>query len=403
MPLTVVVGAQWGDEGKGRIVDVLARRAHAVARFQGGPNAGHTVFIGNEKFILHLTPMGILNPHTLCCIGLGVLVNPHVVIEEINMLGDRGIDLEGRLMIDFRCHLILPSHIQRDQEREKARGKRKLGTTQRGIGPAYADRTLRDGITIGSFIYNVNNGIEPIADQEYTENCMRLEQYLGDVNLKLYRYLQDGKYLLAEGGQGTMLDLGVGTYPFVTSSNTIAGAASVNLGLGPNRIDQVICVLKAYTTRVGEGPFPTELNNQQGDSMRQLGDEFGATTGRPRRCGWLDGLIARYAARVNGADYWAVTKLDVLDNIDPIKVAVGYEVDGDIVDELPACPISFTQAKPVYRELPGWNSSTKEAKKLEKLPVNARKYLDFIEEFTEVKIGMVSVGSERESLISIDF
>ncbi|MBL7191744.1 adenylosuccinate synthase [bacterium] len=402
MPFTVVVGGQWGDEGKGRIVDALARDAWAVARFQGGPNAGHTVYIGEEKFVLHLVPMGVLNPNTLCCIGLGVLIDPIILLYEIETLKSRGIDLTGRLLIDPRCHLILPAHIKRDQEHEKALGDKKIGTTLRGIGPAFADRTTRVGHNISGFLKAVKNGEKFDIDENYIEKCLKLEPYLDDVSLTLYQYLRANKNIMAEGGQGTMLDLGLGTYPFVTATNTVAGAAAVNLGLGANTIDRVVCVIKAYTTRVGEGPFPTELADSLGEIIRKVGGEYGATTGRPRRCGWFDGLIARYAARVNGVNRWAVTKLDVLDDLDVIKAAVAYKIKGEIIHEIPADPALFVQAEPIYREFPGWKRSIKDARKVNQLPPNALNYLDFIEEFTGVKIGMVSVGYERKSLIMID-
>ncbi len=399
MPLTVIVGAQWGDEGKGRIVDAISSDVDIVARFQGGPNAGHTVYIGEEKYIFHLVPMGILGGNAQCCIGPGVLVDPLVLTGELAELKVRGIPTEGRLMVDPRCHLITPEHIERDRKVETSLGSKRLGTTLKGIGPTSSDRTSRVGVRLGEMIDCIERGENLELPRDYTEACLRLKDNLGDVSLTIFRRLQAGKKVICEGGQGTMLDLGLGTYPYVTSSNTVAAAAAVNLGLGPKYIDRVIGVIKAYVTRVGEGPFPTELEGEVAKRMRDLGDEYGATTGRARRCGWFDGPIARFAARVNGVDQWALTKLDVLDDIDPIKVAVEYEIDGERVEEVPADSASFRRAKPVYRELSGWKRSTRGAKRLEDLPDEARRYLDFIQELTGVGFIFISVGYERNSMI----
>lgn len=401
MPLTVVIGAQWGDEGKGRIVDALAADSKAVARFQGGPNAGHTVYIGEEKYILHLIPLGILNPDTLCCVGLGVVVDPLILTAEIEHLRRRGIDTRGRLMVDPRCHLITPDHIARDREKEKDRGDQKLGTTLKGIGPAFSDRASRTGPRIGPFIEKIVRTGETAFNPEYTAACLKLQPYIGDVSLTLYNLLQQGQPLLAEGGQGTMLDLGVGTYPYVTSSNAIAASAPMNLGLGPKNVDKVVAVIKAYTTRVGEGPFPTELFDNVAAHLGKVGAEFGATTGRPRRCGWFDGVIAKFAARVNGVDKWALTKLDVLDELDTIKAAVAYELDGERIEDLPTDSDSLARVKPIYRQFPGWKKSTRSAKKIEDLPFEARTYLDFIEEYTGAGFGIISVGYERTCMISL--
>lgn len=401
MPLSVIIGAQWGDEGKGRIVDAISTDADIVARFQGGPNAGHTVYIGEEKYIFHLVPMGILSGKALCCIGLGVAVDPLILNGELAELNARGFRVEGRLMVDPRCHLITPEHISRDMQGEQNLGAKKLGTTLKGIGPAFADRTSRIGLRIGSAIDKIENGETLSFPDNYIEACLKLKRYLGDVSLTIHQGLKAGKSVLCEGGQGTMLDLGLGTYPYVTSSNTIAAAAAVNLGLGPKYIDKVIGVIKAYITRVGEGPFPTEIEGEVAAEMRKVGNEYGATTGRPRRCGWFDGPIARYAARVNGVDEWALTKLDVLDNTDPIKAAIAYNIDGELVEEIPPDCGAFSRAKPVYREFPGWKRSTRNCKRLEDLPAEARQYLDFIEEYTEVGFCIVSVGYERNSMIML--
>jgi len=399
MPFTVVIGSQWGDEGKGRIVDALAADAHLVTRFQGGPNAGHTVYIGSEKFILHLIPMGILNPETFCCIGLGVVVDPVVLRNELNELRSREVVPDGRLLIDPRCHIITPEHIQRDKQGETERGDKKIGTTQRGIGPTFTDRARRTGLRLGSAIDRIDSGENFGFPQEYIDAVLELKPYLGDVSLTIYNYLKEGKNVMAEGGQGTLLDLGLGTYPYVTSSNTVAGAAPVNLGLGPKAVNNVIGVIKAYVTRVGEGPFPTEFEGEACMKIREIGDEYGATTGRPRRCGWFDGVIAKYAARVNGIDSWALTKLDVLDELDTIKAAVEYEIDGVRVDEMPAEVEKLNRVKPIYKEFPGWKTSTRSAKKIEDLPLEARNYIKFIEEFTGVKCNIISVGYERTCMI----
>ena len=402
MPLSVVIGAQWGDEGKGRIVDALACDAQAVARFQGGPNAGHTVYIGDDKYIFHLIPLGILNPGTLCCIGLGVVVDPLILLDEIEKLHQRGIDTAGRLMIDPRCHLITPDHIARDRKVENDLGGDKIGTTLKGIGPTFSDRASRVGPRIGAFIERISAGEDVPFIGEYTDACLKLQPYLGDVSLTLYNMLKEGKFVLAEGGQGTMLDLGLGTYPYVTSSNPISGAAPMNLGLGPKNVDKVYAVIKAYTTRVGEGPFPTEIIGSEAELMQKIGAEFGSTTGRPRRCGWFDGVIARYAVRVNGVDKWAFTKLDVLDGLDTVKAAVAYEIDGKRVEEMPTNSLQLYRAKPVYKEFPGWKDSTRNARKLKDLPKQARAYLDFIEEFTGVGFYIISVGYERKCMIMLD-
>ena len=402
MPFTIVIGAQWGDEGKGRIVDALAADADIVARFQGGPNAGHTVYIGKEKFILHLTPMGILNPATQCCIGYGVVVDPIILMGELTELRNRNINPDGRLLIDPRCHIITPDHIARDKKGEDERGVKKIGTTQRGIGPTFTDRTSRRGVRFGAAIDRINAGDDLGFPAEYVKALLSLKQYIGDVSLTIFESLKAGKNVMAEGGQGTMLDLALGTYPYVTSSNTIAGAAPVNLGVGPKSVDNIIGVLKAYITRVGEGPFPTEFEGDAANTIREIGDEYGATTGRPRRCGWFDGLIAKYSARVNGIDSWAITKIDVLDNLEVIKAAVAYEIDGERVAEIPPEVEALYKVKPIYRDFPGWKTSTRNAKKMSDLPKEAREYLDFIQEFTGVRCSIVSVGYERSCMITCD-
>jgi len=401
MPLTVVVGAQWGDEGKGRIVDALAADAAAVARFQGGPNAGHTVYLGKEKFIFHLIPLGIFNPGALCCIGLGVALDPLILCQEIKDLERRGYSVISRILIDPRCHLITPDHIDRDRQMEAQRSEGKIGTTLRGIGPTFSDRASRTGIRLGAYIEKLERGDDVPFKGAFADACLCLKQYIGDVSLTLYRMLKQGKNVLAEGGQGTMLDLGLGTYPYVTASNTIAASAPMNLGLGPKSVDKVIAVMKAYTTRVGEGPFPTEISGGLAEQIRQTGDEYGATTGRPRRCGWFDGVVAKFAARVNGVDRWALTKLDVLDQLDTIKIAVAYQIEGEITEELPNNTIMLSRAQPIYREFPGWKRSTRAARKLQDLPPQTRAYLDFIEDFTGLGFQIVSIGYERKCMIML--
>ena len=402
MPFYVIIGAQWGDEGKGRIVDAVAAQADAVSRFQGGPNAGHTVYIGEEKYVFHLIPMGILNEGTLCCIGLGVAVDPIILLNEIVELQQRGVTVEGRLLIDPRCSLITPEHIDRDKKRERGLGEKKLGTTLRGVGPSFSDRSSRVGLRLGSLIDRIERKENTNLPESYLETCLKMKPFLADVSLVMHDMLNEGKTILAEGGQGTMLDLGFGTYPYVTSTNTIAAAAPVSLGLGPKTVDSVIGVLKAYVTRVGEGPFPTEIEGDIAAKISEMGNEYGATTGRPRRCGWFDGIIAKFAVRVNGIDKWALTKLDVLDHIDPIFAAVAYEIDGERIDEMPPDTDTIYEARPVYRQFAGWNTPIRNIRRMEDLPRETRIYLDFIQEFTNVGLSIISVGCERESMIRID-
>jgi adenylosuccinate synthase len=311
----------------------------------------------------------------------------------------RNIKIGQRLIIDPRCSLITPEHIERDLQIEQALGARKIGTTLRGIGPAFTDRTSRVGLRLGAAIESFTRGEDLGFSEEYTQKSIKLKPYLGDVSLILHRMLKEGKSVLAEGGQGTMLDLGLGTYPYVTASNTIAASAPTNLGLGPKCVDKVIGVLKAYVTRVGAGPFPTEMSEKQAEKIRRVGDEFGATTGRARRCGWFDGVVAKFAARVNGVEKWAVTKLDVLDGMEKIEVAVAYEIDGERTDDFPTDCEMLNRIKPIYQEFSGWNKSTREARKLADLPKEARAYLDFIAEFTNVELGIISVGYERKCMI----
>ncbi|MEE8134301.1 MAG: adenylosuccinate synthase [Gemmatimonadales bacterium] len=415
----VVVGAQWGDEGKGKIVDVLSEHADYVIRYQGGANAGHTVVIGEDEFILHQIPSGILHPNVRCIIGNGVVLDPETLRGEIRELEDRGIEVRERLMLSDRAHLVFPYHKLLEQSAERSQ---KIGTTGRGIGPAYEDKFGRRGIRVGDLrdldragkmigerVQRANEllglwGAEVRADEA---QHVALIEALAPVLLPLvtdtgrvaWDALRDGKHVLLEGAQGAMLDVDHGTYPYVTPSNTTAGGAAVGAGFGLTAIDGVLGVVKAYTTRVGNGPLPTESDGPAAETLRSLGGEFGATTGRPRRCGWFDGPVARYAVRVNGLTDLAVTKLDVLDAIDTVPVCVGYRLNGELLTEIPSEPHALAQVEPVYEELEGWKQPTGEARRLEDLPSPARAYLDRIESLLETPITYVSVGTRRSQII----
>lgn len=422
MAVTIVVGAQWGDEGKGKIVDLLSVEMDIVARYQGGANAGHTVVHNANQFILHQIPTGILQPKTICIIGSGVVIDPVGLMQEIELLNKKGIDVSGRLFISHRAHLIMPYHKLLDKVTEEKEGKEKIGTTGRGIGPAYVDKYSRSGIRIVDLlnadvlkeklrknIKDKNRLFKHIYDKEeldpekiineYIEFDRKIDEFITDTSLLINQAIKENKNILLEGAQGTLLDIDFGTYPFVTSSHPISGGACVGLGIGPTKIDKVLGVLKAYTTRVGFGPFPTEFDEEFGQHVRTLGAEFGATTGRPRRCGWLDMVIARYAARVNGIDKFAITKLDVLDTLDTIKICTHYRYKDKIIEHFPSESSILLEAEPVYIELPGWCKSTTKCRKISDLPVNARRYLDTIEEITNVPIDIISVGSDRKNTI----
>ncbi|MFC1556073.1 adenylosuccinate synthase [candidate division KSB1 bacterium] len=422
MPVTVVVGSQWGDEGKGKIVDLLSKNSDIVARYQGGPNAGHTVVIGDNQIILHQIPSGILQDNTICVIGSGTVIDPVVLMDEIDMLKKQNYSVKGRLFISHKAHLIMPYHKLLDTVKEEKDGKSKIGTTGRGIGPAYSDKYARSGIRIVDLldreylrkklqknIEDKNQLFKHIYDSEeldpnniidqYVEFDQKMDEYITDVSLYLNQELKKEKNILVEGAQGTLLDIDFGTYPYVTSSHPISGGACIGLGIGPTKIDKVIGVIKAYTTRVGMGPFPTEFEEEFGEKMRQLGAEFGATTGRPRRCGWLDIVIAKYAARINGIDAFAITKMDVLQTLDSIKICTHYQYEEKVIENFPAENKVLLNAVPVYEEHPGWQSDITGCKKRGDLPVNAQKYLDRIEELTEVPIEIISVGSERNNTI----
>ena len=423
MPAIVLLGAQWGDEGKGKATDLLGDRVDYVVRYQGGNNAGHTVVIGDQKYALHLLPSGILSPNVIPVIGNGVVIDPAVLLTEIKGLNERGIDT-SKLKISTNAHLITPYHRTIDKVSERFLGKSKIGTTGRGIGPAYADKINRIGIRVqdlfdpsilrqkieaalhdkNQILIKVFNRkgitVDEVLD-EYLGYAQILKPYVADTALLLDQALKSGKKVLLEGSQGTLLDVDHGTYPFVTSSNPTAGGASTGSGIGPTKITRVIGILKAYTTRVGSGPFPTELFDADGDALRKIGGEVGVTTGRNRRCGWFDAPIARYAVRVNGLTDFFLTKLDVLTGWEKIPVCVAYEVDGVRVEELPASQTDFHHAKPIYEYLPGWKENISKAKSIEDLPNNAREYVKFLEKVSGAPISAIGVGPGRDETIVV--
>ena len=423
MPAIVLLGAQWGDEGKGKATDLLGDKVAYVVRYQGGNNAGHTVVIGDEKYALHLLRSGILSPSCIPVIGNGVVIDPAVLLEEIKGLNERGVDT-SKLKISTNAHLITPYHRTIDKVSERFLGKAKIGTTGRGIGPAYADKINRIGIRVQDLfdpsilrqklegalrdknqvlikVFN-RKGIE-VDDvlAEYLEFAEILRPYVTDTSLLLNNALDKGELVLLEGSQGTLLDVDHGTYPFVTSSNPTAGGASTGSGIGPTKINRVIGIVKAYTTRVGSGPFPTELLDSAGEKLRAAGGEFGTTTGRARRTGWYDALIARYAVRINGLTDFFLTKLDVLTGWEKIPVCVAYEINGKRVDELPASQTDFHHAKPIYEYLPGWSENISGARKLSDLPENARAYIKYLEEISGAPMSAIGVGPGREETIAV--
>ena len=420
----VVVGAQWGDEGKGKIVDVLAEQATIVARFQGGANAGHTVLVGEDEFILHLIPSGILNPDTRCLLGNGVVVDPWVLTREIDTLRERGVDLDGRLGVCRRAHLVLPYHRLLDAAQEDSRGSAKIGTTGRGIGPAYRDKVARTGLRVGDLrdvdrtrqivgeaAARANVTLAGLGDErrvDTDEVMSQLEAIRGDLVAlstdaggEIRGGLAAGGRVLLEGAQGALLDIDHGTYPFVTSSTTTAGGAASGVGIGPTAIDEVIGVVKAYITRVGAGPLPTELREAEAERLRQLGGEFGATTGRPRRPGWFDGSVARYAVGVNGLTSLAVTKLDVLDTFETIRLSTGYELDGAPLASFPDSVADLARVTPVYERWPGWATDTTECRTFADLPGAARRYLARLAEVCATPIRFVGVGAARRETITL--
>jgi len=423
MTAVALLGAQWGDEGKGKATDLLGEKVDYVVRYQGGNNAGHTVVIGDQKYALHLLPSGILSPRVIPVIGNGVVIDPSVLFSEISGLNERGIDT-SRLKISLNAHLITPYHRTIDKVSERFLGKSKIGTTGRGIGPAYADKINRVGIRVQDLfdpsilrqkvegalrdknqvlikVFN-RKGLEvDEVVEEYLKYADLFAPYVDDTALLLNQALDQEKNVLLEGSQGTLLDVDHGTYPFVTSSNPTAGGACTGSGIGPTRISRVIGIIKAYTTRVGSGPFPTELFDDDGEKLRSIGGEIGVTTGRARRCGWYDALIARYAVRVNGLTDLFLTKLDVLTGWEKIPVCVAYEVDGKRVEELPASQSDFHHAKPVYEYLPGWSEDISKAKSLDQLPANAQAYVRYLEEISGAPVSAVGVGAERDETILI--
>ncbi len=422
MPVIAVVGAQWGDEGKGKIVDLLSERVDIAARYQGGPNAGHTVVVGGEELVLHQIPSGILRPNTVCLIGNGVVIDLRVLLQEIELVKSRGVRVDGRLLISDRAHLILPYHRLLDQAREVASGEHKIGTTGRGIGPAYVDKVGRRGVRACELlepdelrrhvkeiaeehnrVLQAIYGQPPIDADEVVEACMadaeKLKDSVIDVSVYLDEALRAGKSVLLEGAQGMMLDVDYGTYPFVTSSNTGVGGACTGLGLSPKRIDVLIGVTKAYTTRVGMGPFPTEFDPEFSDHIRRIGGEFGATTGRPRRCGWFDAVVVNHAVRINGLTELVITKLDVLDSLDEIRICTAYRYQGKILTHYPASIKAQLEAEPIYETLPGWRSASTDCRTWKELPLNARRYVERIAELCNTKVSMVSVGPDRDQTI----
>jgi adenylosuccinate synthase len=425
MPNVIVLGLQWGDEGKGKIVDVLSEKADVVARYQGGHNAGHTVVIKNEKFILHVIPSGILYKGKKCLIGNGVVVEPASLLEEINGLKERGIEIDkNNLFLSKNAHVIMPYHMALDRENEKLRGSKSIGTTGRGIGPAYCDKINRSGIRVADLLqpeffkeklkanlFNINFLLENLYKaqvfnidniyDEYMDYAEKLKEHVADTDIIIDKTIAEGGNILLEGAQGTLLDIDHGTYPYVTSSNATAGGACTGLGIGPTKISKVLGVVKAYTTRVGAGPFPTEIKDSLGDAIREKGGEYGATTGRPRRCGWLDMVILRHSARINGLTGIAITKLDILDGLENIKICTSYKHNGKTYKEFPKELNIFQECEPVYEETKGWKESTLGIKDFEKLPDAAKAYVKKIENILGVEAHIISTGQRRDELIQI--
>ncbi|GMR04513.1 MAG: adenylosuccinate synthase [Thermodesulfobacteriota bacterium] len=420
----VIVGAQWGDEGKGKIVDILGEDADVIVRFQGGNNAGHTVIVGDEKFVFHLIPSGILHQGKTCVIGDGVVVDPEVLVSEIEILKKKKLFHPDKFLISKDAHLIMPYHKTLDAARERLRGDLKIGTTQRGIGPAYEDKVSRCGIRCGDLLSEEvfrnklkenllvkNHYIQNILHEEpyeiyeiyhrYMALASKIARHITDTSIFLDNAIKKKKKILFEGAQGTLLDVDHGTYPYVTSSNTVAGEAATGSGIGPTKIDLALGITKAYATRVGEGPFPTELAGKDAERLREKGEEYGATTGRPRRCGWLDAVALKYAVRVNGLDGLVITKLDVLDGLKKIKICTGYRLGRKILEDFPTDVATLKRCKPLYEVMDGWMTSTQDVKTIRKLPEKARIYLKRIEALTGLKSYMVSVGAKRGDAIMI--
>lgn len=422
MPNVIVVGTQWGDEGKGKYVDFFSERVEVVVRYGGGHNAGHTVVIGDQQFILHILPSGVLHPGVINVIGNGCVVDPEAFLKEVSGLRELGIEVGDNLFVSDRAQLILPYHRVIEAISEERLGSKKIGTTCRGIGPAYEDKIGRRGIRVGDLrhperlkeqlavaVTEKNAWITAVSDKELVrveDMEALLEQFAGvvlpritDASLLVHRAMKEGMSVLFEGAQATLLDIDHGTYPFVTSSNATAGGACTGMGIGPKTIDNILGITKAYITRVGGGPFPTEMLGELGDQIREQGAEYGASTGRPRRCGWFDSVVVRYANRINGLDALGITKLDVLDGLEEIKVCTKYRYREEILDEFPGELSTLERCEPIYETMPGWSEPTKGVTKFEALPANAKRYLDFLEELCGVPIEMVSTGPDRDSTI----
>ena len=424
MSTVVISGAQWGDEGKGKIVDYLAAQADTVVRFQGGSNAGHTVSVGGEEYKLRLLPSGILYKGTTCVIGNGVVVDPQCLLEEIDNMLSRGVDTSG-IRLSNRAHVVMPWHKLFDELNETLRGENKIGTTKRGIGPCYIDKADRIGIRVCDLIDRAEfaakvHGVLKLKNlilekvyghapldaeeiiREYEAYAERLRPFVCDTISLLNAQIDAGKKILFEGAQATMLDIDYGTYPYVTSSHPISGGVGVGAGVAPKKIDKVVGVVKAYCTRVGEGPFPTEQLNDIGDKLRKAGHEFGTVTGRPRRTGWLDACVVKYAGQLSGTDYMAVTRLDILDGFDEIKMCTAYKIDGEIINEIPASLKILAKVEPVYETFTGWKTDISKIRRYEDLPANAKKYLERMAQVTGIKLGIVSVGANRDQTIILE-
>ena len=421
MPVIAVIGAQWGDEGKGKVVDLLAEKARMVVRFSGGDNAGHTVVNPYGEFKLHLVPSGIFYPHTVCIIGNGVVINPAVLINEVDQLNQRGVDTT-RLFISDRAHLIMPYHILLDGLEEELRGGKALGTTRKGVGPAFTDKAARLGIRTGDlldkealrerlrFVLDYKNtiltkvhGVKPLSlDEVYNDYCrhaQRLAPFIRETTVMVEEALNKEELVLLEGAQGSLLDPDFGSYPYTTSSSPLAGGGCLGAGISPNRINHILGVFKAYCTRVGSGPMPTELKDEVGNLIRERAHEYGTTTGRPRRCGWFDAVAARFTSRINGFTGAAITRLDILDTFPSIQICVGYKLDGQTIDHFPANINALEQCQPIYEELPGWQTPTTHIRKYEELPSQAKQYLARLEEVISCPVNLICVGPRREQTI----
>ena len=426
MPAVVVIGTQWGDEGKGKVVDLFSQDADYIVRFQGGNNAGHTLVVNDKKYIFHLIPSGILHENKMCMIGNGVVLDPGVLIEELDKLEENGLQVTpDNLLISEHLHVIMPYHKALDIAREEVKGKKKIGTTGRGIGPCYEDKVARSGIRMNDlldseiFLTKLQRNVEeknflltnflnsdPLSTEKiyrtYVEYAERLRPYVGSVSKELSRAFAKKSNVLFEGAQGTHLDIDHGTYPYVTSSNVVAGNACCGTGIGPTQIDRVIGICKAYTTRVGGGPFVTELEDEVGRHIQQCGGEYGATTGRPRRCGWLDTVVVNNAVRLNGLSWLAITKLDVLTGVDPLKICVAYRYNGKEIEDFPVQVKVLECCEPVYETLPGWEDSITDVRKFDDLPENAKRYVRRVEELTGVPVKLISVGPGRDQTILLE-